>query len=155
MTGNGSGGLKGALSALKSTPPPPIIVGTVAVLAIVVMCLGPLRVGLGGDSGNSGPQYVSLSQLAADYDEASGNFRSYNSGDTILVRDTVQSSVFSGGKTLLMFNSAFGPLGVYVSGDVSGQYSAGCEVVMALKVIQEGDEEALDLNLSQDEIWPA
>lgn len=106
-------------------PPPkpksklPIIIVIVVVVVVVVVVLAILLMGMGK------PSSMTATQLLDDYDVASFNYRSYDSGDTITIRDKIDSIDDFGGNTYITFDYTgsdsywqYSDLEVPVSGDI-------------------------------------
>ena len=150
------GKIPGIKKILK-TPPSPLVIGTVAVLAVAVL-VGSGFLHISSRGSGIGGGYVTLNQLMNDYDVSRHKFRSYEPGDIVLVKDIVKTSKYEGPYTRLQFyyeTSYFqGYLSLYVMGNVEVYYRAGTRVIFEAQIGTSpfNGYDDIIISISQDQI---
>jgi hypothetical protein len=140
----------------RTSPPSPILIGTIAVLAIIVLLASGYSLSYGKVS--YATQNMTFSELRADYDITTYKFHSHNVGEIVYVRDVVNQSYYSAYSNYTTLTFEYTWYGytsneyIRVYGDVHAVYPSGTMVILSLYIIQASGYQDISTTITPDQI---
>jgi len=93
-------------------------------------------------------------QIGEDYDTTNWNFKSYDAGDTVLIKDEIKNITYLDATkvTIITFEGKNWDIPFRFKGDLTGEYKKGDTVLIILKVEKKNNTEQFEGNLTSDKI---
>ncbi|MBU4256348.1 MAG: hypothetical protein L6265_11170, partial [Thermoplasmatales archaeon] len=92
-------------------------------------------------------------QIGEDYDTTNWNFKSYNAGDTVLIKDEIKNITYfnitnTTKLTIIVFEGKNWDIPFLFKGDLTGEYKKGDTVLIILKVEKKNNTESFEGNFT-------